>query len=139
MFNEQDSIGIDTILGMIGGPINGINLTPFSIMSGTLVGVLKPTDNEPGALIILTSKDFTTAEELEGAEVSLEEFVGPDMVKLALGAVKVIPETKLEIEDVTCKISLSLDRDVVNGCKIILMPFSNMISEESIKTAQTNE
>lgn len=135
MFDSNDSLSIDKVLEMIGGPINGINLTPFSIMSGTLIGVLKPTDTEAGALMILTSKEFTASEELQSSEVDIVEFVGEDIYNRALEFEK--PENVLDLEDETCKIKLDLDKTVIEGCKIIMMPFTDMVSEESIINATT--
>lgn len=135
MFDSNDSLSIDKVLEMIGGPINGINLTPFSIMSGTLIGVLKPTDTEAGALMILTSKEFTASEELQSSEVDIIEFVGEEIYNKALSFEK--PENVLDLEDETCKIKLDLDKTVIEGCKIIMMPFTDMVSEESIINATT--
>lgn len=137
MFDDNDTLSIEKIIGMIGGPINGVNLTPFSIMSGTLIGVLKPTETEVGALMILTSKDFTASEELQSSEVDIFDFIGEELYNKAKELET--PENILNLEDETCKIKLDLNKTVIEGCKIIIMPFTDMVSEESIINGQTEK
>lgn len=136
MFNDNDSMNIEEIIGMIGGPINGINMTPFSIMSGTLVGVLRPNEENPGSLVILTSKDFSISDELVDLDIQLIDFIGEDKYNEVLESTE---RLCLDLSDDNCTIKMDLDKEILEKCKIILMPFTNMISEESIIKGQTEK
>ncbi|MGL5746000.1 MAG: hypothetical protein ACRCXX_12755 [Cetobacterium sp.] len=135
MFGDLE-ITLDELKEMVGKPINGINMTPMSMISGTLIAMTKPDDNEsiPGTLMIQTSKDFEPSEELvaSGGVYTIkgffDEYLGYgnlDEHMQSKGEVKILVTT----DDIS--IDMLITKDNIEDTKVIVMPFSNALSVES--------
>lgn len=145
MFGDLE-MSIEEIEKLVGKPINGINMTPMTLMSGTLVGLLLPGHEEhygTGCFILMTSKEFVASEELIASRgvLTIEEFckeyLGYEDTEKMLEYIDKNGELVIDVKDESMKWDLRLTRHIIETMQIIVMPFSNALSVESEMPAQT--
>lgn len=120
----------EDIRKMIGTTINCIDLTPFTALSGTLLGYIRPDEGEEiKSMILSVDKEYESAEELSEFVISWDELIGISDEELDNLLVTMNNKIPLEIDEDNIYLNFIIDRELLDKKKIIILPFTHCSTE----------
>lgn len=120
----------EDIRKMIGTTINCIDLTPFTALSGTLLGYIRPDEGEEiKSMILSVDKEYESAEELSEFVISWDELIGISDEELDNLLVTMNNKVPLEIDEDNVYLNFTIDRELLDKKKIIILPFTHCSTE----------
>lgn len=120
----------EDIRKMIGTTINCIDLTPFTALSGTLLGYIRPDEGEEiKSMILSVDKEYESAEELSEFVISWDELIGISDEELENLLVTMNNKVPLEIDEDNIYLNFTIDRELLDKKKIIILPFTHCSTE----------
>lgn len=120
----------EDIRKMIGTTINCIDLTPFTALSGTLLGYIRPDEGEEiKSMILSVDKEYESAEELSEFVISWDELIGISDEELDNLLVTMNNKVPLEIDEDNIYLNFTIDRELLDKKKIIILPFTHCSTE----------
>lgn len=120
----------EDIRKMIGTTINCIDLTPFTALSGTLLGYIRPDEGEEiKSMILSVDKEYESAEELSEFVISWDELIGISDEELDNLLVTMNNKVPLEIDEDNIYLNFAIDRELLDKKKIIILPFTHCSTE----------
>ena len=120
----------EDIREMIGTTINCIDLTPFTALSGTLLGYIRPDEGEEiKSMILSVDKEYESAEELSEFVISWDELIGISDEELDNLLVTMNNKVPLEIDEDNIYLNFTIDRELLDKKKIIILPFTHCSTE----------
>ena len=120
---------------MIGTTINCIDLTPFTALSGTLIGYIKISDDEDFKdeviknLILAVDVGYEASEELKEFVVDWKELIGisPEELEDILTVMK--NSVPISIEEDEIYLVFTITREFMEKKKVMIIPFTHCSSE----------
>ena len=120
----------EDIRKIIGTTINCIDLTPFTALSGTLLGYIRPDEGEEiKSMILSVDKEYESAEELSEFVISWDELIGISDEELDNLLVTMNNKVPLEIDEDNIHLNFTIDRELLDKKKIIILPFTHCSTE----------
>ena len=120
----------EDIRKIIGTTINCIDLTPFTALSGTLLGYIRPDEGEEiKSMILSVDKEYESAEELSEFVISWDELIGISDEELDNLLVTMNNKVPLEIDEDNIYLNFTIDRELLDKKKIIILPFTHCSTE----------
>ena len=120
----------EDIRKMIGTTINCIDLTPFTALSGTLLGYIRPDEGEEiKSMVLSVDKEYESAEELSEFVISWDELIGISDEELDNLLITMNNKVPLEIDEDNIYLNFTIDRELLDKKKIIILPFTHCSTE----------
>lgn len=119
----------EEIKKLIGTQINCIDLTPFTALTGTVIGYIKITDDEElkgeivQNLVISVDKSYEPSEELE--DFMVDELIGITQEELEDLLENMDNNVPIEIDEDSIYLDFSISREFIENKKVIIVPFTH--------------
>ena len=134
IFNVPISTDED-IKKMVGTTINCIDLTPFTALSGTLIGYIKISDDEDFKdeviknMILAVDKNYESTEELKDFIIEWKDLIGITTEELENILNLMEDNVPIEVDEDNIYLDFIITRELMDTKKVIVVPFTHCSSE----------